>query len=207
MGLEDRPAIGGFIELLDSEEPNPEMELEDWGAPASPPEEFDLMFPTVIQEPSVAFLEWGKGQVADDPTYARHDGCARSPARARGRFARAIREGDENGLLSVYFWRGKSNGSVSSILTRLQNLPVDGQWEGTRVGMWTGVDDVRNKVPTFWRWSDGVSHHYFVMREDIECWLVEFSEVPPEAVEIMPEDNASNASPGLLPSSFTLQGL
>lgn len=178
---------GGFIELLDPPDPwSEENEAGEWAG-----EDWamgdEAGFPIAPPEPSVAFLEWGRGRVVDDPSYAQAHGCARTPARARGRLVRALQEGDINGLLSIYSWRDKGNGSVAGVLARLEALPAHGQWEGTRVGMWTGTGDVRHQVPTHWRWSDGHTHHHFSMRQDNECWLVEFSDPPSEVVEVVAE--------------------
>lgn len=197
---EEYNATSGFIELLEPEESYPgSVQEEEWGWGAEgPPEDLGMPFPSAVKEPSLAFLEWGRGRAVDDPTRSLADGCARTPARARGRLARAIREKDENGLLSIYSWQGKGDGNVSGILAQLQSLPTLGHWEGTRVGMWTGVSDVREKVPTYWRWSDGVSHHHFSMRVHNECWMVEFSEAPPEAVEITPDEYGDPGSAGIV---------
>ena len=128
------------------------------------------------------WLEWEARQVPLDPTFARPGGCARSEARARGRFAQALATGDLNQVLATYHWRGKAESQVDPIADRLAAIGTQGQWERSKVGMWSGPDGTAQQAPVFWRWVANGQSTYFASRLVDDCWFLEFSSAPGDSV-------------------------
>lgn len=148
-----------------------------------PPPTLDTL-PAAPLEPIQAWLEWKPASVSEDPLYRRADGCSYTPARARGRFARAAMEQDLNALLTAYQWRGKTDAQATPIIDRLSQIGAHGSWESSTVGMWTGPAGVEAKVPTHWRWAWDGQVAYLAMRKIDDCWFVEFAANPGDMVEI-----------------------
>lgn len=140
--------------------------------------------PQAPLEPIQAWLEWKPGYVVEDPLYKEAGTCSYTPARARGRFARAVREQNLNALLATYHWRGKTDAQATVIIDRLSRVGIHGQWEASTVGMWTGPAGVRAKVKTHWRWAGDEAQMHLAMRQVDQCWFVELTSSPGEMIEI-----------------------
>lgn len=165
----------------------PTWSLDGAGEILPAPPELDFLERAPL-EPIQAWLEWGPGRVEEDPLYLRADGCAYTPARARGRFARAAQEQDLNALLTVYQWRGKTDAQATPVIDLLSLIGGGGRWERSSVGMWTGPTNVRAKALIHWRWAEEERTTYLAMKKVDECWLVELSSNPGEMVEIPVEE-------------------
>lgn len=148
---------------------------------APPPNAY---FPAAPALPAQVWLEWAPVPDPYDPGLMVPGRCARSAEAARGRWLAAARMGDLNALSAAYQWRGKRHEGAGPILDRLAGVPAAGHWEQARASAWTGVQDVRSRVGSHWRWTDGAATMHLAMREVDDCWFVEFTGDPGQVVEV-----------------------
>lgn len=168
-------------------------------APGAPGELVDPLAAAPTPKVGQAWLEWRTAKEQIDPLLPLPGMCALSAGRARYRFSQALLSGNPNRVVESYQWRGKGEDQAEPIIERLLAIPVDGHWERSVIGMWSGPDDTPKKVPIYWRWTNETSTTYFAMRKVDDCWFLEFAGHPGESVVV--DGSSVRAAPPNSPPS------